>query len=189
MIARAGEALVGLNTDVDGIGAALGGTSIEGERAVVIGAGGSARAAIVALASLGASITILARDPAKAAPLLQLADHVTVRPLDAAEPTIAGAAAIVNASPLGMQGSPPMPPAFTAALPLAAPGALAVDLVYHPVETRFLAAAAAAGLRTSDGLTVLIGQARPAFHAFFGAEPPPGDTELRGLLLKELRAD
>ena len=59
-----------------------------------------------------------------------------------------------------------------AALPSAAPGATVFDMVYEPLDTPLLQAARAAGLRTVDGLTMLIGQARRAFRLFFGAEPP-----------------
>ena len=63
------------------------------------------------------------------------------------------------------------------------PGATAFDMVYQPLNTPFLQAARAAGLRTVDGLTMLIGQARKAFRLFFGAEPPAEhDAELRHLL-------
>jgi shikimate dehydrogenase len=189
LITRSSSGLLGLNTDVKGIGAALGESPLGGKRAVIIGAGGSARAAIAAAGAVrGANVTVLARNPAKAGPLRKLADEVSIEPLNRAAEAIAGAAAVINASPLGMDGGPKMPDFVVAALAGAERGAVAVDLVYRPLETPFLKAAAAAQLRTADGLTVLIGQARPAFEAFFGAPPPPGGAALRALLLRKLRA-
>jgi shikimate dehydrogenase len=97
---------------------------------------------------------------------------------------IAGATLIINATPLGMDHAGPMPEALLAALPSAAPSATVFDMVYQPLDTAFLQAARAAGLRTVDGLTMLIGQARVAFRLFFGAEPPAEhDAELRHLLI------
>src|SRR6266550_1272774 len=98
---------------------------------------------------------------------------------------IAGATLIINATPLGMDHAGSMPGALLTALPSAAPGATAFDMVYQPLDTPFLQAARAAGLRTVDGLTMLIGQARQAFRLFFGVEPPAEhDAELRDLLIK-----
>jgi len=186
-VARCRHELIGFNTDPDGIAAALGDAQLEGRPAVVIGAGGATRAAVAELARRGAKTTILARSPEKAAPLALLAANVSIAPMAAAPASLAGAAAIVNASPLGMTGREPMPPAILAALPSAA-GAVALDLVYRPVVTPFLEHAAAAGLRTVDGLTMLVGQARRAFKLFFGETPPPEEAELRALLLSRLRA-
>jgi len=89
---------------------------------------------------------------------------------------------IVNASPLGMAGQPPL--AFD--LSHAPPGSIVYDIVTHPVETPLLQAARAAGLRTVDGLEMLIGQAAAAFEKFFGRPPPrePGDRDLRALLTR-----
>lgn len=187
-VTRRGEQLVGLNTDVDGVAAALDDAQLTGQRAVLVGAGGAARAALAALAERGAHVTIVTRSPAKARPLHDLAPGLTIAPLDEAAAAVAGAAAIINAAPLGSEGAASMPEQLLAALTAAAPGAVALDMVYRPLLTPFLAAAAAAGLRTADGLAMLIGQARPAFRLFFGVEPPPEDGELRALLVRMLRA-
>lgn len=85
---------------------------------------------------------------------------------------MSGARLIINASVLGMTGQPPL----EAALEAAAPGALVFDMVYTPLRTPLLEQAQTLGLRTADGLSMLIGQARPAFEAFFGAPAPPGDS-------------
>src|SRR5690606_365600 len=87
---------------------------------------------------------------------------------------------VVNASPLGMRGQPPL------ALDLShiPPGSIVYDIVTDPLDTPLLRAARKAGLRTIDGLSMLIGQAAAAFERFFGTPPPrePGDADLRDQL-------
>ena len=180
--------LLGLNTDLDGIAAALPYDDLRGRKAVVIGAGGAARAAIIALGQREARIVLLARDAAKRDALKRLAACVEAAPIHGAADAVEGAALVVNATPLGMIGSPAMPDAILNGLSRA-PGACAFDMVYRPLDTIFLSAARAAGLRTVDGLTMLIGQARRAFHLFFGAEAPPGEEALRARLRESLAAD
>ncbi len=87
---------------------------------------------------------------------------------------------VVNASLLGMTGQPPLPFDFSHVLS----GSVIYDIVTHPVETPLLKAARAAGFRTVDGLSMLIGQAAEAFEKFFGVAPPreDGDAEPRKLL-------
>lgn len=187
-IVRSEGRLLGHNTDVDGVSAALGASDLAGARAVIIGAGGAARAAIVELAHRNATLMVATRDVDRARALPKVATGLTLLPFDEAPAAIAGAALVINATPLGMAGAPAIPQAILDSL-AAAPEALALDMVYRPLETPFLKAAAAAGLRTSDGLTMLIGQARRAFHLFFGAEPPASDEDLRARLIAQLRAD
>jgi shikimate dehydrogenase len=67
------------------------------------------------------------------------------------------------------------------------PNAVFMDMVYKPLDTRFLQAARAAGHRTVDGLEMLIRQAAPSFEAFFG-QAPPEEVDVRGLALKALAA-
>ena len=82
-----------------------------------------------------------------------------------------------------MNGYPDMPEAVLAALSKLNPEAFALDMVYAPLRTTFLAEAERAGLRAVDGLAMLIGQAAHAFRLFFEAEAPRGhDPELRALL-------
>jgi shikimate dehydrogenase len=167
-------ALVAFNTDVTGIRAALADYDLKGRKAVIIGKGGAARAAAFFLGQQCAELTILARDAALG----------LISPDEAAR-ALAGAAVVVNATPLGMAGGPVMPRYILEALATAAPGAVAFDMVYDPHETEFLLSARAARLRTIDGLTMLIGQARRAFELFFGVAPPPGgDEALRERLLR-----
>lgn len=181
IVARGG-ALAGYNTDIDGVAAALDDAELEGRKAAVIGAGGGARALVAYLVRRGVRITVLVRDPAKAEPLRPLAPDLVILRLDRAEEGLAGAATIVNASPLGMAGAPPMPRALLEAVARHAAGATLFDMVTTPVATPFLAAGITSADRMVDGLTMLIGQARRAFELFFGATPPLDETELRRLL-------
>jgi len=156
----------------------------------VLGTGGAARAIVAALADENAVIVLTGRDPAKARALLDELDpageHHTADLTHFADPTDfafddrAGCFdLIVNASPLGMAGQPPL--AFD--LSHAPPGSVVYDIVTHPADTPLLQAARAAGLRTIDGLAMLIGQAAVAFEKFFGVHAPrEHDGELRALL-------
>jgi len=153
------------NTDVDGVAAALADDAGIGP-AVLIGAGGAARAALHHLKSQDREIRIVNRTRARAE---RLASDFSV---DAAihtapEDALSGAALIINATSLGMSGKTAFAPDFSAC----GPNALAFDMVYTPLRTGFLTAAAQSGLRTVDGLTMLIGQARASFEAFYGAAP------------------
>jgi shikimate dehydrogenase len=155
----------------------------------VLGTGGAARAIVSALAGEGFVLVLAGRDTLKAEALLaELApgehhvaplDHFAM-PTDFAFDDREGCIdLIVNATSLGMAGQPPL--AFD--LSHAPPGSIAYDIVTAPPETPFLQAARAAGLRTVDGLEMLVGQAAVAFRLFFGAEPPrERDGELRAKL-------
>ena len=187
-------ALVGRNTDVAGFLEPLRGRLAEQHyfrMARVIGTGGAARAIVVGLAQEGFTIVLAGRDPAKARALLdELApegEHHTpplahfASPTDFAFDDREGCCdLVVNASPLGMRGQPPL--AFDWSH--APPGSLAYDIVTDPVETGFLANARSAGFETIDGLAMLIGQAAAAFEDFFGQAPPrEHDAELRARLV------
>jgi shikimate dehydrogenase len=178
--------LLGRNTDVDGVDAALASVHLPGDRAVIIGSGGAARAAIAELRRRGLTITLVSRNPDQA--LAAQEPGLSLIGFPEAPVAIPGAALVINASPLGMAGAPPMPATILDSL-ASAPGALALDMVYRPLDTLFLDAAAAAGLQTADGLTMLIGQARCAFAHFFGAAPPSDEEELRAVLIAQLPAD
>jgi len=156
----------------------------------VLGTGGAARAIVAALADANVVIVLAGRDPAKARALLDELDpggeHQAVDLAHFADPTDfafddrAGCFdLIVNASPLGMAGQPPL--AFD--LSHAPPGSVVYDIVTSPTDTPLLQAAHAAGLRTIDGLAMLISQAAVAFEKFFGVPAPrEHDAELRALL-------
>ncbi|HEX8644378.1 MAG TPA: shikimate dehydrogenase [Allosphingosinicella sp.] len=177
-IVRYDEMLCGLNTDWIGVNLALM-QSLEGKDTVVIGAGGAARAVLEELRQAKPQkVTIMNRSQDKAAALLdRFGLEGEVRPLGAAPP----ADLLVNASPLGMAGHPELEVDISALRP----GAIVFDLVYHPLETALLRTARAAGLRTLDGLDMLVCQASMAFTHFFGAPPEPMWTpELRELLAR-----
>jgi len=156
----------------------------------ILGTGGAARAIVAALADEGFVVVLAGRDPAKARKMLDELtgqdDHHTAPLAHFASPTDFAfddreqcLDLVVNASPLGMAGQPPL--AFD--LSHAPPGSVFYDIVTHPLDTPLLQAARAAGFRTIDGLSMLIGQAAAAFEKFFGQLPPRDcDDELRALL-------
>lgn len=177
--------LLGTNTDVDGIAAALDSSALSGKKAVVIGGGGASRAAIAYLAGRNiGTILILVRDPGKAEPLRKIAagTSMEIAHLGESAVEIGGAAAIINATQLGMSGSPPMSDDLIAAVARHAPDAMLFDMVYEPLETSFLASGRARGARVVDGLTMLVGQAARAFELFYGARPPVPGQALRAML-------
>jgi len=159
------------NTDVTGLDAALAGDDGAGP-AVLIGAGGAARAAMWRLSQQTREIRVVNRTRVKAEKLAEAFGVSAAIHECADKVAMSGARLIINASVLGMKGQP----ALEAALEAAAPDALVFDMVYTPLRTPLLEQAEALGLRTSDGLAMLIGQARPAFEAFFGAPAPVGDS-------------
>jgi shikimate dehydrogenase len=183
--------LIGYNTDAPGFIEPLLpvlGDELAPDNALVIGAGGAARAIVVALADAGIAITLAARDSDKAQALLDElapptkygARHRAAALGDFARGGDGAFGMIVNASPLGMVGNPPL------ALDLShgRPAAIVYEIVTAPLETPLLAAARAEGMRCIDGLTMLIGQAGIAFEHFYGADPARerGDTALRVIL-------
>lgn len=156
----------------------------------VLGTGGAARAIVAGLSDEGFTVVLAGRDPGKARALLDdLAPdggHHAVdlahfaAPTDFAFDDREGCCdLIINASPLGMRGQPPLVFDWSHA----PPGSVAYDIVTDPVETPFLKDACAAGFATIDGLAMLIGQAALAFERFFGVPAPrEHDPELRALL-------
>jgi shikimate dehydrogenase len=160
----------GSNTDgfgfLENIRATLPGWSAAAGPAVLLGAGGAARAIAAALLDAGCpQVTLVNRTPARAEGLARaLGGPVTI----AGRPPLEGAALLVNTTPLGMQGQPPLriDPG-----PLPA-GAVVADIVYVPLETPLLAAARVRGdLHPVGGLGMLLHQARPGFEAWFGVAP------------------
>jgi shikimate dehydrogenase len=157
----AGGFLASLDEDVPGWGKTL--------EAVVLGAGGAARAVVHALLSRGARrIVVINRTKARGEELrsrfggsIELAD-----PGDLAS-ALAGADLLVNTTSLGMAGQPPLEIDLT---PLP-DHAIVADIVYVPLETALLAAARRRGLRTSGGLGMLLHQAVPGFAHWFGVRP------------------
>ncbi len=173
-------ALQATNTDAAGFFAPIADIDWVGAPVAVIGAGGAARAILFALAQADVGeVTLLARSPLKAMTLLShFGLKGRVLAMDARLPPVA---LLVNSSPLGMVGQPPLEIDLS---PLP-DNAHVYDIVYTPLETRLLKAARARELDTTDGLDMLIGQAALAFELFFGAAPPDDcEDELRALLLK-----
>jgi shikimate dehydrogenase len=186
--------LWGDNTDVTGfmahLDASLGtGWERDVETALVLGAGGAARAVVAGLQNRPLKRIFMAnRTLSKAEDLVR-----DLRPggpvgletsaWEALGRVIPHAQLIVNTTSLGMAGQPPL------ALDLAkAPRKAAVaDIVYVPLETPLLAAAAAHNLRTVDGLGMLLHQAVPGFRRWFGVTPEV-TPELRALILADIEA-
>ncbi|MFV0473393.1 MAG: shikimate dehydrogenase [Pikeienuella sp.] len=148
--------------------------------ALILGAGGAARAIVQALLEAGAPHVVIANRTRARAEALAVAFGPKAAAMDlaAAGDALGDAATIVNTTSAGMAGQAPLD--FD--LSRATPGALATDIVYTPLITPFLAQAAAKGLFTVDGLGMLLHQARPGFHAWFGVEPQV-DEPLRAVML------
>jgi shikimate dehydrogenase len=129
---------------------------------------------------------IIARDRGKGGRLVEpYGEYGRVYGFDQAAEALRNGAALINASPLGMEGFDPMPESVLAGLGGLASDAFVMDMVYVPVRTDLLRQAAQHGLRTVDGLTMLIAQARESFRYFFGMPAPLGhDSELRELLTR-----
>lgn len=150
------------------------GLTVKDRPVVILGAGGAARAAAGTLIDEGAAVRILNRSRDRAESLAaDLGPSVSV--VDEAT-AFDGAVLVINALSI--------PP--TVDLALLEPEAAVMDMTYRPVDTDFLKAARARGLRTVDGLGMLIGQAGPSFRAIFGVEPPA--LPLRPLLLAAIEA-
>lgn len=142
--------------------------------AAVFGAGGAARAIVAALLEAGAPEVRLAnRTRARAETLRQeFGAKVHVCDWTQAAEMMSGAATVVNCTALGMKGRPDL------VLPVEAldPAAVVTDLVYTPLRTAFLDAAAARGCTTVDGLGMLLHQAVPGFERWFGQRPEVDDA-------------
>lgn len=154
--------------------------------AVILGAGGSARAVVAALTDAGvAEIRIVNRTRAHAEALARdlsvSATRISILSWDEASGAERDAGLLVNTTSLGMTGEPPLELDLSP-LPLSAP---VIDIVYVPLETGLLAAARQRGHRVVDGLGMLLHQGRPGFEAWFGA-PVRVSRELRAAILATL---
>jgi shikimate dehydrogenase len=159
-----GRELVADNTDVVGVRRTLEPLGPwRGARALVLGAGGAARAVVHALVAMGADVAVLARTRSRAE---RLCAELGARPAAGDEPWDL----LVNATPLGMHPK-------TDETPLPAeklrPGALVFDTVYRPLETRLLREARARGCRAQDGLDMLVHQAAEQIRLWSGLAPEP----------------
>jgi shikimate dehydrogenase len=154
--------------------------------AVILGAGGAARAIVAALADMGVTeIRIVNRTLGRAAALARdlamLKVAITIHSWDEVGTVQDQAGILVNATSLGMIGEPPLLLDLLT-LPLSTP---VVDIVYVPLETELLAAARRRGHPAVDGLGMLLHQGRPGFEAWFGP-PVSVTTALRAAILATL---
>jgi shikimate dehydrogenase len=143
--------------------------------ALLLGAGGSARAVAAALQDAGAQVTLANRTRARAEALARDLPGLHVIDWDARAAALADHALVVNTTPLGMVGHGSLELDFTRAPPTLA----VADNVYVPLETPLLAEARTRGLHTVGGLGMLLHQAVPGFHAWFGVKPEVDDELLR----------
>jgi shikimate dehydrogenase len=149
--------------------------------ALVLGAGGGARAVVSALRGLGVPVTVANRSPEAAEKLAREFRPVRVLQWEARADGLGEYALLVNATPLSM----PHQPVLEMPLAGADPALSVMDLVYVPLETPLLTEARARGLRAVDGLGMLLHQARPGFAEWFGVDPEV-DDELRRFVLADL---
>lgn len=178
--------LAGSNTDgfgfLESLAAAAPAWSGAAGPAVVVGAGGASRAIIVALQDSGApEIRVVNRTAERAERLVtEFGPPLTAVPWDQRAAALDGAALLVNTTSLGMAGQE----ALDLGLDALPDAAVVNDIVYVPLETPLLTAAAARGNPTVGGLEMLLHQARPGFAAWFGREP-----EVTDALREAVRAD
>ncbi len=160
--------LIGDSTDGEGLVRALldEGCAPAGQRCVVLGAGGAARAIALSLGAAGAHVTVAARRSSEAESAAALAPGGEACDLAAATDAVAAATVVINATPLGMQGEgPPFDPMVLG------PDHLVIDTIY-PVETPLVAAARTQGARATNGLGMLVHQAALSFERFTGIDAP-----------------
>lgn len=165
--------LLASNTDAFGFSAALitgaGDADLAGRPAVLLGAGGAARAIVVALLDLGVpEIRVTNRTRTRADELAAaFGARLTVVPWDERDDALAGAGLLVNSTSLGMSGQPPL----DLSLEKLPKTAVVMDAVYSPLLTSMLQDAASRGNVAVDGLGMLLHQARPGFARWFGRDP------------------
>lgn len=150
--------------------------------AMVFGAGGAARAILHALLEAGMTVDLVNRTLERAQDLAhRFGDRVNPITWQDAASRLPHADLLVNSTSLGMSGQPDFP----LDLASARSDALASDIVYIPLETPFLSRARQAGLKTSDGLGMLLHQAVPGFEHWFGIRPQV-DAQLRDIILADI---
>jgi shikimate dehydrogenase len=182
-----GGKLLGTSTDGEGFLANLQSKSpdwsLKGAKVVILGAGGSARSIVPSLQGAGAGqIAIVNRSPDRAEKLCaDMGQGVIAKRWDSLTDELRGAALLVNATSLGMKGQPDLDIDLTP-LPKTA---VAVDIVYVPLETAFLRRAREAGYRTVGGLGMLLHQAVRGFELWFGVRPTV-TPELEELVMQDV---
>jgi len=184
-----GERLLATNTDWSGFAANLDESAPawrEGRRAVVLGAGGSARAILFALLDNGfREVHLVNRTIGRARELAdRFGDRVSAHGWDSVPELLSDSDLLVNTTSLGMAGREGAPLLDLGPLP---GSAIVTDIVYIPLQTPLLAAARERGLKTVDGLGMLLHQAVPGFTRWFGRKPEV-TTELRALVVADMEA-
>ena len=182
------DVLLGTNTDVEGFLANLD-TATPGwdkglSTAVVLGPGGAARGVIYGLLTRDVERIYLVNRTASRAEAVktQFGDRIRLATWQEMTGLLGGAGLLVNTTTLGMTGEPPLD------VNLRCPPSLVVnDLVYDPLETGLLKNARERGLRTADGLGMLLHQAVGGFERWFGSKPQV-TPELRALIEADLKA-
>jgi len=186
-----GDDLVGENTDGAGFLRSLAedaGFEPKGRRCLVVGAGGAARAVVLALRDAGAQdIVVVNRSAQRAGEAAALAGPVgRVAGPDAAGAAIGQADLIVNATPIGMEGHTSQGNRLPLDPGLIRPGRIVADLVYHPLRTLLLEAADSRGAVTVSGVGMLLHQAGLAFEHWTGQAAPI--TAMREAMLGHVSA-
>ena len=150
---------------------------------IILGAGGAARGAAAAFLAAGAPrVDFINRTPQKAQALAALfGDRARAVSLADGWNARREAAVVINATPLGLDGGIKGEQTIDD-LPA---DCVVMDMVYRPLRTELIAQAEARGLRTVDGLQMLIGQAIPSFQSLFGRPPPPIDVRALALAVLE----
>ena len=181
-----GEVLRSTNTDVEGFLGNLDQATPAWDRgletAVVLGAGGGAKAVVFALLTREVRrIYLVNRTPARAEVLRKkFGSAVRLANWDELTGLLGGAGLLVNTTSLGMAGQPPLE-----INPRGPPSLVVSDIVYTPLETKLLKVARDRGLRTADGLGMLLHQAVRGFQLWFGVRPEV-TPELRALVEQDL---
>jgi shikimate dehydrogenase len=181
-----GDELRSTNTDIEGfinnLDASASGWAAATD-ALVLGAGGSARAVVFGLIERGIKRVHLANRTLERARALADQFGASVDPVswDAIGDLLPRAELLINTTSLGMQSQPPL----EADVSLLPPHAIVADLVYVPLRTPLLSAARARGLKTADGLGMLLHQAVRGFELWFGQRPEV-TSELRDLVEADL---
>jgi len=163
--------LHGHNTDIFGLSQSLreSGYDPRKKRALIIGAGGASRAAVIALWKMGAEISITNRTPERADELVRsmrvFVNTISIKELEIAEPF----SLIVNATPIGMRG---FDTARVVPERLISSADAVMDMVYNPPETPLLNAAKESGVLAISGLEMLLHQGAKAFELWCGREAP-----------------
>ncbi len=152
------------NTDAPAIAQALP-VPAEGRRALVLGAGGSARAAVWALTEAGAEVRVWNRTPERAR---ELAEQLGAVPVEEMEP----ADVLVNCTPIGLDGEVDQLQQLPMGADDIAMYGCVIDLVYSPSETALVRLARRAGKPTVDGLELLVAQGALSFERFTGVAAP-----------------